>query len=202
MHMTDSSDASRISARLWWLGLQRIGIVLSTVSIPASFALVLVAALAGWIRKSQPTNPVLFELLLLPGAFWVIGIVSFLHSSRVLQRLDAECVQMMMSVPRVRASAAMSTAPHPFRGGARISWTLNASWPLAQLLIESSKLTIRVMLMEPIVTWKKDIQSIALHKGFVSTGIRFEFPGASSPLVFWSFDVPRVFEALREADYV
>jgi hypothetical protein len=87
-------------------------------------------------------------------------------------------------------------------GGARLG-PFNATWPLAKLTVEPQELRLTVLGVIKMTFPKSSITRLGEHRGFISRGLRIEHRGARAPqyVVFWTWNLAALLEALRVAGY-
>ena len=87
-------------------------------------------------------------------------------------------------------------------GGARLG-SFNATWPLAKLTVEPQRLLLTVLGFIKLAFPKSSIVRVGEHRGFISSGLRIEHRDVRAPqfIVFWTFKLPALLEALRAAGY-
>jgi hypothetical protein len=84
------------------------------------------------------------------------------------------------------------------RGGAR-SGGINYSWPLASLTLDENTLTLTILGKRKAVS-KADVR-IAVANGIFSEGIRITTRNSDHTMVFWTFNLGALLDALRSRHY-
>ena len=87
------------------------------------------------------------------------------------------------------------------RGGVRIG-LFNASWPLATLDIDESRILVRVLRRE--YDFQRDsIRALNRYSGLLSNGVQIQhfLPEVDKLFIFWTFSPGRVYENITACGY-
>jgi hypothetical protein len=73
----------------------------------------------------------------------------------------------------------------------------------AKLTVEPQELRLTVLGFIKLTFPKSSITRLGEHRGFISSGLRIEHRGARAPefVVFWTWNLAALIEALRAAGY-
>jgi len=87
-------------------------------------------------------------------------------------------------------------------GGIRYG-SMNASWPLASIILTDESIQINILGIKSILFAKADILNLQKCKGIFSTGLKIEHKINNYPsfIVFWTFNINKLIEQLGTHGY-